>query len=396
MDGRRSQAAFLFKGFGAVAVVVFILVVIASVHRSPGWDGLLSGIVLGLFVALLVAAGGAWTAMALVTPKAAPPAEPANMAQIEASVAPVLAELEATRIDVARQVKTRAVSRVPLGVGAGLLFWIFTRFGKEPSGVYDLILFTGASGFAGYVWASNKLSERYRNLYKQRVLPLLAAQFGAISYRPAVVLDMGALHDERIFPDYDSVTAEDELFGTYRGLAVNIVELRLTEGSGDNRRTSFDGLLTRIELPRKLSGTTAIVADKGTVGNVRERIGMRGRERVHLEDPRFEAVYEVYGTDQIAARALLTPAFMERLLALAARSGYGRPLALAQDNRLLLALPKDGSGRLFEPPGYRQPAASRDVLIKLYDDIRAVLDAIDAVIDLDQGARAVAAASSGS
>ncbi|WP_164096624.1 hypothetical protein, partial [Serratia marcescens] len=82
-----------------------------------GLSGLLSGVFLGLFAALLVAGVGAWMAMALVTPKAAPPAEPANMAQIEGSLAPVLAALEATRVDMVRQIKAREVSRIPLGAG---------------------------------------------------------------------------------------------------------------------------------------------------------------------------------------------------------------------------------------------------------------------------------------
>jgi len=102
----------------------------------------------------------------------------------------------------------------------------------------------------------------------------------------------------------------------------------------------------------------------------------------------FEKAYEVYGTDQVASRALLTPAFMERFLALGQRSGFQQPLALAQDNKLTIALPKAGGGNLFEPPGLRQPAASRQALLKLYGDIQAVLTAADAVIDLDQFSRA--------
>lgn len=389
-DGRRSKAVLLLAGFGAAGIAVFILVFIASLHRSPGLGGLLSGVFLGLFAALLVAVVGAWMAMALVTPKAAAPAAPANMAQIENSLAPVLTELETTRVDMVRQVKAREVSRIPLGAGAGLAFWIFTQFGKDPSGIFDLFLYAGAGGFGGYVWASHKLSERYRHLYKERVMPLLAAQFGALSYRPAIMPDMGALHDEHIFRHYDNVIAEDELFGTYRGLAISIVELRLTEESGKNRRTVFDGLLTRIDLPRHLVGTIAVISDDGVFGNLRDRLQAHGRERIRLEDPRFEQIYEVYGTDQIAARALLTPAFMERFLALDALSGFERPLALAQDNRLLIALPKGGGGRLFEPPSYREPAANRDALAKLYHDIRTVLDTADAVIGLDQAARTVA------
>jgi hypothetical protein len=79
---------------------------------------------------------------------------------------------------------------------------------------------------------------------------------------------------------------------------------------------------------------------------------------------------------------------MERFLALGARAGYMPPLALAQDNRLTIALPKADGRNLFEPPSYRQPAASRAALLALYGDIQAVLLAADAIIDLDQFSRA--------
>ena len=117
------------------------------------------------------------------------------------------------------------------------------------------------------------------------------------------------------------------------------------------------------------------------------------RQRIDLEDPRFTAVYEVWGTDQIAARALLTPAFMERLLALSGSASNidGRPLLVARDNRLTLAIPRYGRDH-FLAPGIRESAVSRASLIALYDRIRQVLAVADAVIDLDQAARVVAAA----
>ena len=38
-----------------------------------------------------------------------------------------------------------------------------------------------------------------------------------------------------------------------------------------------------------------------------------GGEKIRLEDPEFQKLFEVYCDDQITARYVLTPAFMERL-----------------------------------------------------------------------------------
>ena len=41
---------------------------------------------------------------------------------------------------------------------------------------------------------------------------------------------------------------------------------------------------------------------------------LKGKKVVKLEDVEFEKHFEVYGTDQIESRYLLTPSFMQRLL----------------------------------------------------------------------------------
>jgi len=372
----------------ALAVLVFVAVVLGSFRKGHDLGHLLTGVFTGLFTALLVAGGGAWAAMTLLAPKAPPaPVDLAKATELERLLAPTLAELEAARLGIVHQVGLRLVSRVPLGVAAGVGAWIFSQIGRNPGTFFNLLEFMGLGAAIGWYWASHQLSAQYVRLYKDRVLPKLAAQFGSLDYRQAIEPDMSLLRAEHIFREFDRVVAEDEIFGTYRGMALNIVELKLTYGSGKERRTEFDGLLTTVALPRHLAGTTAVIADNGTLGNLADRFGGEGREHVGVEDPAFEKAYEVYGTDQVAARALLTPAFMERFLALGQRAGFLQPLALAQDNRLTIALPKAGGGDLFEPPSYRQPAASRQALLKLYGDIQAVLSAADAVIDLDQFAR---------
>jgi hypothetical protein len=381
-----NKAAF-FAALG-LALLIFIAGVTSTLHRSHDLGKILTGLFASLFGALIVAVVGAWGVMGLLSPRpAATSPDPARGDDLERLLAPTLTQLEAARTDIAHQVNLRMASRIPICIAIAVGFWIFSQFGRRPADFGNLLQLMAFGAAIGWYWASQKLSDQYRRLYKERVLPQLAAQFGALSYRPAITPDVGLMRDQHLFREFDRVIAEDEIFGVYRGMALNIVELKLTHGSGKEQRTEFDGLLTQVELPRRLSGVTSVVADNGLLGNLEDRFVSEGRQRVRVEDPTFEKLYEVYGTDQVAARALLTPAFMERFLSLGARAGYSRPLALAQDNRLTIALPKSGGKNLFEPPSYRHPAASRQTLLELYGDIQAVLSAADAVIDLDQFSR---------
>lgn len=387
---RQARAAVLIMALGGGAL--FLVVLIASIRQSPGIGGVLSGLALGLFAALLF--GGVVSAFVIArrTPaEGAPVLDDAQVSTLLDPLKPVLDELEATRIDIQRQVRARARWRVPLCAGLAFAGWAYGQFGDEPGGIFDGLLAVVGGGFGGYLWASTKLGDLYRRTYKERVLPRLAARYGPITYRPSPSPDMDRLRAEHIFRTFDTVVAEDELAGTYRGLAISIIELTLTTGSGDDEQTSFDGLLVELTLPRWLNGTTAVIADGGMFGNLRDWMMKGARQRIRLEDPRFEGRYEVWGTDQITARALLTPAFMERFLALEALPGFGKSLALARDSRLMLALPKSRNINYFEPPSYRKPAASRQAILQLDRDISALLAVADAVIDLDFASRAEAA-----
>jgi hypothetical protein len=350
------------------------------------------GLAAGAVTALVFAAAFGWLLLWATGARSQEPVvDTATVGDLEMLVAPVLRELNAVRRDVIKKVKERSATRVPLAAAAAFVFWLVAQLtADDPPGFSGLLIWLLIGAVAGETWAAHKLEKDYRRLYKDRVLPRLAARFGDLTYRQASHQDIQRLGAHRVFSDFDQVRAEDEITGTYRGLPISIVEARLERRSGDNHQMIFDGLLIQLTLPRGLTGTTAVISDEGMLGNFKASWRGGALQPVRLEDLRFEKRYEVYGTDQVEARALLTPAFMERFMALAGRSGFALPGALAEGNRMVVALPKSLHQRdLFEPPVYWKPAGGR-AMLALNDDISAVLSMADTVIDLDFWARGTA------
>ena len=82
--------------------------------------------------------------------------------------------------------------------------------------------------------------------------------------------------------------------------------------------------------PKPFSGVTTIIPDRGSALNfVRARpyVENASVERARLENTEFESLFEVYSTDQVEARYLLTPRFMERIMDV--QRQLGRELRLA-------------------------------------------------------------------
>ena len=379
----RINPRVVYMAWGAGTVVVFLGVLALSIASSRDIYGILTGLFVGLFTALLYAvAMGSFVVWAYRSRPGASLSQEQTKGDLDRALAPVLRELDATRAEISRKVKQRSITRVPLGMLGAIVLWVAMQWSRKPPDLFDFAMWAFIGAFAGEVWAIGTMDREYRQLFKTRVLPHLARQFGDLTYRSASGHEVASLREHGILPPFDRITVEDEITGTYHGMPVSIVEARLVRRSGKKRRVVFDGLLIDLTLPRSLTGLTVVTPDVGMLRSMTTPWGADGLERVRLEDPTFEAKYEVYSTDQIEARALLTPLFMERFMALSTRAGVTPPGAIAKGNRFVTALPKRLPRNLFEPPSYWQSAGGR-VLLALSADIRAALALVDAVIELD-------------
>jgi len=381
---RSANQRLLMWSWGLGAAALFVIVLIGSFVQSPTVVGVLQGFFAGAFLALLfVVAFGVLLQWARKDRSGNQPAESTRVGELDARLAPVLRELNALRSGIITQVKARSVTRVPLGTIGGVLAWLAARQGDDPPGVPALGLFMIIGAVAGEYWAAYKLERQYRRRYKDQVLPQVAAALGNLTYRQSSKSDVERLAGLRILPDYDSLDTDDEIHGVHNGLPIRIVEVRLRRRRNKRTVTVFDGLLVAITLPRSLTATTLVLTDRGVWENFKAKWRGAQLETVRLEHQEFEKRYEISSTDQIEARALLTPAFMDRFVELATRAEFAVPGAIAEGNTLTVALPKRmGAGDLFEPPVYWMPAGGA-ALVRLENDIRAVLRMAESVNQLD-------------
>jgi hypothetical protein len=382
---RLSRDNLVFKLLAAGALAIVIGVPVLSFRQSSNWVGAFEGLFAGLFLALLFCTVGLWLIVwARKSPQPAAAGTQSLAGELDRLLAPTLRELEILRVETIRVVKSRSVTRLPAGIAIAMLISAYSQWQKGLGfDLGELLMAAFVGALLGEGWAVWKPHENYRRQYKARVLPLLAKRFGDLTYKTASPDAVAKLRDRGILPRYDRARVEDEIAGTHHGMPVSIVEARLQRRQQKRSRVVFDGLLVQVGLPRKLTGTTAVSPDGGPLGNLKTSWRSSGLERVQLEDPRFEKRYEVYGTDQVEARALLTPAFMERFTALEKLSGMAPPGAIARGNLLTIALPKDMSrGDLLEPPPYWKPAGGQ-ALVLISKDIEAVLSMVDSVIALD-------------
>jgi hypothetical protein len=104
-------------------------------------------------------------------------------------------------------------------------------------------------------------------------------------------------------------------------------------------------------------------------------------QRVGLEDPKFEREFEVYGSDQVEARALVHPVFMERLLALETKFSGSRIRCAFENGDLLIAV--EGRNR-FEAGSMFSPLADPKRVRQVVSDVAEILRLIDAMLTAEK------------
>jgi hypothetical protein len=151
----------------------------------------------------------------------------------------------------------------------------------------------------------------------------------------------------RLLPRPTTATFTDMFSGRRGDVDFALCEARLTRGSGKDRHTVFQGQVFRLVTPRKLGSTTVVLRNSGWLERFECPSGLRA---VGLEDPVFNKAFAVFGADQVEARVVLTPTFMQQLNDLEAAYKGGHIRCAFETTELLIALeglPRFGIGGLF-------------------------------------------------
>ncbi|MFL5332649.1 MAG: DUF3137 domain-containing protein [Geminicoccaceae bacterium] len=122
--------------------------------------------------------------------------------------------------------------------------------------------------------------------------------------------DLGAFAPAGLVEPFASATVDHVLAGSSEGIPFVLAELRLFNEEGSE---VFAGVVGGFGLQRACPGLTLVTRERGLLGNLIASLGS-GIERVGLEDPAFERRFEVYGSDQVWSRTVLTTTMMERLV----------------------------------------------------------------------------------
>ncbi|MEZ9593421.1 DUF3137 domain-containing protein [Shewanella sp. 10N.261.52.F9] len=314
-------------------------------------------------------------------------ADPAEIAQFkqyyQQHLEPLTSKFENARVASLKACRQRLYLCAAIYLGIVILAFMFMPYMhlSEPLMVY----------FIGFVvlalplvwWLYNPI-KHYKKDVKLKIYPLIFKYFGQdFIFSVDHKMSLSALKASKLLPYYEDANFFDYVQGTYNGVEIALNELHLTKQIRRDKSTDtvsvFKGVMIELSSHKDFRGHTVVVKTRGSLVNFLSD-SFKGLERVRLEDPVFEKLFDVFSTDQIEARYLLTVSFMQRLQALSASFGNKIQCAFYR-NQLLIML--GSKGDRFEMASIFKPATFQYEFSQINKEMKQLFAIVD-VLQLER------------
>ncbi len=225
---------------------------------------------------------------------------------------------------------------------------------------------------------------------RERILPAVAACAGpGFDFSPGGSVKRGRFMAGGLFKgEIAGYDGGHHLSGRLGRTWFEFSELCVTEkGHRDEADAGilFRGVYFVADCNKRFATHTVVLPDTlqrglGQLGQALQAIFPQRGQLIRLEDPEFEKKFVVYGEDQVEARYLLTPALMQRMVAVDAKLG-GRVHFAFAGSHVHVAIPAGGIG--FEPSSFT-PGTEVEILRTYFERLRSLVGIVE---DLDLNTR---------
>lgn len=221
-----------------------------------------------------------------------------------------------------------------------------------------------------YLW--KKIQQDFEYKIKNNIMPLLISAFEKFQWVDTAPDEYYQdVLDSDIFPYYNNKKIwhaySDYFVGEYNG-----VKLEFSQAMYDNKNYNFKGGMIRIKMNKDFAGETVLRPKKVFYKD----LSNMEFEEVSLEDPEFDKNFNIYTTDQIESRYLLTTGFMEKLKNISSKFSKTDNVYCSFYKDCIYIAPeqKDGMFALF---GLTKRVDDIENLKKLLEQIISVIDLIE-------------------
>ena len=270
----------------------------------------------------------------------------------ETDLVPILEKLDVQR--------RKFVSKICLIIVIFFIVWIMIVLIYKH---YELFSYIGL-GFSSImflVWKNSK----FRGQFKHEII-LKVSSFvePSLKYSPKNYISILRYNASGLFEKASSYSGDDYFSGRIGSTSIEFSEICATKEEGRTSRLLFKGLFFIADFNKDFQGRTIILP---------ERMFKKKRNLVKTEDPEFEKLFNVYGTDQIEARYILSQSLMQRIKLFKKKTKHNLCLSFVYSNVFVaISFKKE----LFEPK-YFSSIVDFEPIREYYEDLNLALGIVE-------------------
>lgn len=266
---------------------------------------------------------------------------------------PSINELEETR--------KRIVSQLKWYGGMGLVvFSLVSLWMGKNFGLFHPLMIAIVIGFIVIASITYRfMTSGYAKDFKAKIIaPMIGAIDPHLLYNPDFMISQYLFERSELFKhSIDRYSGNDYVKGSIDGVPLEFSDVHAEYQTRDSKgrtqwHTLFRGLFLVSEFNKNFKSKTVILPDQAEksfgslIGGWLQSINFSRDDLIRLDDPEFEKMFVVYGSDQIEARYILTHSMMKRILDFQRRVSH--PLFVSfVHNHIHVGI---GTGKdLFEP-----------------------------------------------
>lgn len=261
--------------------------------------------------------------------------ETSKFESLTQSLSSTLQSLEEKRIELKKQGHSTGIwaGVILLAVGSVISLYLGALFG---------IIIALIVGLLAYYWCVNAQSQELSAYYKKEVITKVLQSFCEdAAFIPEQGINENVFINSNLFISPDRYHTEDLIKGrvgktVFRCAEVHAEEKKTSVNSKGQTRTYwvdiFKGFIFIADFHKDFQGQTTVVRNSLLKWNF-------SGSRVKLENPDFEKLFDVYSTNQIEARYLLSPSMMEQLVALDREMNKSIKISF-RNSSILIAIPE--------------------------------------------------------
>ena len=264
-----------------------------------------------------------------------------------------------------RLILAALISGILVAGGAWMIYPSFTNGTANKDTLCLALFFLVGAYFAWWL-----IKKSFENKIKAKIMPVFCQCFGHLKWDHDFYGDSRDFEAAGVIPHYSSGDYDDIFKGLYHNVAIEIVEAEYDIKRGRHECTVFDGVIIKLKMNKRFKTHTVIKPDTWLNISPVKRL-----KHTELEDPIFNKKFDVYTDNELEARYLITPTFMERLKAMTLAFHAKTASCAFYQRSLIIALPtrKD----LFSIGSLIRKIDDYTQYVRMYKEMESIVRLID-------------------